>query len=107
MQRDRLLDRERHPEQRRQLRLASVAGHPGRDPPVGGSRLPPRRIEAFGHDRVDPRGKAKVALDVCLQDFGRGDLAVSDGPGEVERRALRQGCNQGQMRPMTRAVKRS
>ncbi len=82
-QRKRLLDRARHPQQRRQLALAGA-----RDTGVGGVGLASCGVEPLNGDRAGARLIALARVDVRLDHLARGDLAFADRAGESRGRAL-------------------
>jgi hypothetical protein len=77
LDRERLLDRARHPEQRRQLAVAGA-----RDGGIGGVRLAGRLVEALDGDRAGAWLVVLACLDVRLDHLARGDLAFADRAGE-------------------------
>ena len=89
LQCDRLLDGERHAEQRRQ-RLAWAGG---RDSGVCCARFLAGLLEALGRERVDARCQELMALDVRLDHVARAHAAVADRGRELRSRALGQGAH--------------
>jgi hypothetical protein len=85
--RDRLLDRAGHAEQRRQRIGVGGRGDEGVDR-IG---LRAGVVVAVGDDRVDLRMRALELLDVRLNDVARARLARSDRVGELPRRTLDEG----------------
>lgn len=54
-------------------------------PLIGRERLAPRFLESVGGQRVDARRDPLKALDVGLDDPSRGQLALADRAGEIDR----------------------